>query len=358
MNISQIKKAIPVLMKHKIVPYLHGSQGVGKTQVIGQIAKSMNLPVIHLHLATQEVGDLVGLLVRGENNTVFHARPEWFPVDGKGIIFLDEFNRAPPEVLQAMLPFTLTGRIHTHELPKGWSIIAAGNYQSNAFNTTDMSDAALYSRFCHIDFLPTREEFVLFAEDRNAFSIADFIRSHPEMLEVAPKERLKMEMITPDRRSWVDFIAPLELEDSIEEIRYDIYSGIVGNVAAAAFMTHKVKEADRLKGRDILNQYSKVQDRVLAVAEQKEIRFDLLNSAVEEIFLIAEKEELKTSQIENFKQFLLDMPNELSLKVVDRLSKVLVKWKNEILNSVDFAEKYKKIKLSEKERGMLKKSCK
>ena len=216
MNITEIKKVVPVLLKNKVVPYFHGQQGIGKTQVVKQIAKENDLKLIHLHLATQDVGDLVGLLIHGENGTVKHARPEWFPAEGRGIVYLDEINRAHPDVLQAMFSFVTEGTIHRHKLPEGWAIIAAGNYQSNMFNTTEMSDAAWTSRFCHIDFQPTKEEFILFAEDKKAFSVASFIRSQPEMLQVQHKERLNMSMITPDPRSYLDAIAKLEEESSIE----------------------------------------------------------------------------------------------------------------------------------------------
>jgi MoxR-like ATPase len=159
MNIQDFKKYLPTLLKNNIVPFTWGNQGIGKTQSIAQVAAQAGIGFVHLHLATQEVGDLVGLLMIQADGTVKHARPEWFPTEGEGIIFLDELNRAHPDVIQAMFSFITSKTIHTHKLPDGWKIVAAGNYQSDQFNVTDTSDAAWMSRFCHIELQPTVQEF-------------------------------------------------------------------------------------------------------------------------------------------------------------------------------------------------------
>jgi len=332
-------------MKNEIVPFIWGPQGVGKTQVIKQLAKDMGGGFVHLHLATQEVGDLVGLLIHGKNGTVHHARPEWFPTEGQGIVFMDELNRATPDVLQAMFSFILGKTIHTHKLPPGWSIVAAGNYQTNMFNVTDTSDAAWMSRFCHIDFQPTQQEFIMYAEGLEAYSVADFIRTHPEMSEVQHKDRLNTSMITPDRRSWLDMVSRLENEFELENVRYELYSGIVGPTAAASFLSHKQKHHDKLSGRDILNRFSEVKRRILEASDPQSTRFDLLNGASEEILLMLPDMVLTDRQMGNFKDFLLTIPLEMSLKVFKRLHEVKWAQKNDILNNQKFVKLFKGKKL-------------
>lgn len=348
MNIQEVKKCTPLLLKHKVVPFFWGSQGVGKTQTMKQIARENGLDFIHLHLATQEVGDLVGLLVHGSDGTVSHARPEWFPTEGRGILFLDELNRAHPDVLQCTFSLITEGTIHRHRLPEGWAIVAAGNYQSNSFNVTDTSDAAWMSRFCHLDFIPTQEEFLVYAEGVGADSIAAFIRTQPELLETKPTERPALDLVSPDRRSWLDMIARLEDESDLESSRYEIYSGIVGKTAAARFLTFKTKEYSRLSGREVLKNYERVKEEVLKASSDKEVRFDLLNGAAEEILVYVSKKILPASEITNFQAFLLDVPLELSLKIVKSLQSNLWTQKNEILNNVDFVSRFERIKLNKK----------
>jgi hypothetical protein len=348
-TIVELNQALPVLLKHKITPFIWGAQGIGKTQTIKQYAKKHGLGFVHLHLATQEVGDLVGLLLNAEKDgTAFHTRPSWFPTEGKGIIFLDELNRATPDVLNAVFSLIVGGTIHTHKLPEGWSLVAAGNYQTNAFNVTDTSDAAFMSRFCHIDLKPSVEEFVSFVEDKSASSIASFISTHREMLEVEHKEGFNFQSITPDRRAWADMIAPLEEEESIESIRMVLYSGIVGKTAAASFLTHKKKASERLSGREILNNFTsnrELQNKINNLSDPKNTRFDLLNTAVDEILLFVTKKDLNESQMTNLKEFMIAIPLELGNVLSRKISDSSWSQKNQILNDVEFVKKFTKLKL-------------
>lgn len=346
MNILEIKQCLPVLMRNKIVPFLWGYQGVGKTQTIKQLAKENNLQFIHLHLATQEVGDLVGLLVHNADGTVKHARPEWFPTEGKGILFLDELNRAHPDVLQAMFSLITEGTIHTHKLPEGWSIVAAGNYQNSSFNVTDTSDAAWISRFCHIDFSPSVEEFLVYVESKNMDSVAAFIRTNPDMLEAKKSDKPIFDLITSDRRSMESMIGKLENELSIDNVRYELYAGIIGKTTASSFLAFKMKGYSRLSGKNILKKYETLKQEVLTISgDNKEVRFDLLNSAAEEILTYASKNKLSESEIDNFKEFLLDVPLEMGLKIVNSLHKSRWSQKNSIINDYDFVQKFKVKKL-------------
>ena len=348
MNITTFKRVLPSLLKTKVVPFLWGSQGVGKTQTVKQVAKELGIGFVHLHLATQEVGDLVGLLIKSDDDTVRHARPEWFPTEGQGILFLDELNRAHPDVLQAMFSLITEGTIHRHKLPDGWSIVAAGNYQTNQFNVTDTSDAAWLSRFCHIDFIPSKEEFVHFAESRGLSTVADFIGSRGEFLESEVKTRFDFNSVRPDRRTWGDMVGRLESESAIEEYQYEIYQGLVGPVAAAAFIQHKKHAAERVSGKQVLMDYGRVRSKIQADSDSNEARFDRLNSIVEEMLMIVEERPCTTQEMTNFKQFMLDVPLEMGLKIINRLSKSAWKQKDDIMNSPEFVDMYKKAKFKRK----------
>jgi hypothetical protein len=349
MNINQIKKVMPFLLKHNICPFFWGPQGVGKTQTMKQYCKENDLRCVALNLATQEVGDLVGLLVHNADGTVKHAAPEWFPTSGNGIIFLDEFNRAQPDVHQAMFPFIQTGTMHTHQLPPGWRVICAGNYQSDKFTVTDISDSALMSRFCHIDFTPTVEEWLMFIENKGMLELSSFIREQPLLLENRSKESDKLDtsFIKPDRRAWADKIGPLVLDEEFPaELRYETYSGIVGPTAAASFITWQAKKEKSLSLADILSNYEiKAKAKILSISRaKKESRFDLLNQPIEELFSKIENNSGFLSAanfIDNLKEFLLDLPRELSTKVFFRFGQMDNFYgKNQLLNNAEYAQKF------------------
>jgi hypothetical protein len=348
MNISEIKKALPVLLKHKIVPFLHGSQGVGKTSTIEQFGAENGLQVITLMTATQDVGDLIGLLVKDDKGGVYHARPNWFPTSGRGIIFLDELNRAPNDVLQAMFQFILKGKLHTHTLPEGWYIIAAGNYQSDKFTTTDTSDAAWMSRFCHLDFKPTVEEFLMFAEGKGLDKVASFIRAQPIMLEESSKEigSLDTSFIKPDRRAMISVGILSEDEDTPKELEYEIYSGLIGVAAAAAFISYNTKAEKSISIGKILTKYKgALRDRVVkASSSPDDMRMDLLNQPIDELIAKLEQNpKLLTSSgaLDNLKQYLIDIPRELSMKAFVSFGKVKgFHGKNELLNDKEYIKKF------------------
>ncbi len=140
------------------VPILLWSEtGLGKSSIVHQVAAEHGLLVEELRLATQETGDLIGLprsqrTVDGQGNerheTVWDP-PSWFPFDleSRGVLFLDECNRAPREIragIFSLLDTNLDRRhLHTHEFPPGWHIIAAGNPPSDREQTDELATAFL-----------------------------------------------------------------------------------------------------------------------------------------------------------------------------------------------------------------------
>lgn len=351
MDIRTFKKSLPFLIKNDISAFVWGSQGIGKTQTVSQYAKENDLELIVLHTATQDVGDLIGLLVKDEEHDVVrHSRPEWFPTSGKGIVFLDELNRAPNDVIQALFPFVTEGRLHTHILPPGWYVMGAGNYQNDRFTVTDTSDAAWLSRFCHVDFTPTTEEWIVYAESKSMAEISCFVREQPSMLELSAKDagRLDSAFIVPDRRAWMEGIGRLEQENSLDEdIKYELYSGIIGKTAAAAFLSWKKKAERSLSLTQILNKYEgNTRKRVKELSSvENEKRFDILNQPLDELFVKLElTPHLLTGDncLDNLKLYLFDIPRELSMKAFTRMAKIKdFAGKREILNDPEYVGAFK-----------------
>jgi hypothetical protein len=218
----------------------------------------------------------------------------------------------------------LEGRLHRHRLPAGWKIVVAGNYENNNFTVTSTSDDALRSRFCHIDFKPTVAEFCSFAEDQGFIEIASFIKRYPQMLETQDSENtLNTAMMKPNRRAWLDLLGPLGNEEMPYGVRLEVYGGIVGDAAALTFLTDLEKNLLVLSGREVLDKWTsvKVKDKYTKlISDPSGIRFDLLNLTVDEIMnTISDKKKLTDTQLMNFKGFLLVIPNELLLTVLDRI---------------------------------------
>ena len=86
---------------HHTPVMLWGPPGVGKSQLIGQIAQEHGVTVIDIRLSQMEPSDLRGIPFRIED-TVEWAVPYLLTNaerhGDKGILFLDEITSAPPTV--------------------------------------------------------------------------------------------------------------------------------------------------------------------------------------------------------------------------------------------------------------------
>lgn len=91
MNSEEIKVLLKSTRKANVVPLVWGDSGIGKSQTVKQFADENNLQFIDLRLGQMETGDLVGLPAREGDRTIW-LKPEWFPTEGEGVLFLDEIN--------------------------------------------------------------------------------------------------------------------------------------------------------------------------------------------------------------------------------------------------------------------------
>lgn len=109
---------------------LVGRHGIGKSKITENYFKRNGFKVVNLFLGQMsDPGDLIGLPQKNEKlgQTEF-LLPYWFPTDNQPIVlFLDELNRARPEVLQTIMDLTLNRKLAGKSLPEGSRIISAVN---------------------------------------------------------------------------------------------------------------------------------------------------------------------------------------------------------------------------------------
>ena len=86
---------------HHTPVMLWGLPGIGKSDMVRQVAERHGVPVIDLRLSQLEPSDLRGIPVRVEERVEW-AIPALLPDSARhgarGILFLDEINAAPPSV--------------------------------------------------------------------------------------------------------------------------------------------------------------------------------------------------------------------------------------------------------------------
>ncbi len=289
MIVIDTKKLIHILdmtpATHNIM--LVGRHGIGKSEILTEYFSQHGMRVVPLFLGQMsDPGDLIGLpTISNTGNTLptqeKHNKssrmefipPYWFPTDDQPIVlFLDELNRARPEILQSVMDLALNRCLAGHALPKGSRIISAIN-DGEEYQLTTL-DPALVSRFNIYEFRPTVQEWLLWAAKIGVDQrVIDFIQAEPAFLDGLPEQKAGQDTGLekyPDRRAWqrvsdvisgnLDGISHHVIE-TLTEDDLDLIAGIVGASAASRFYAF-TQGRQLLSGADILNDFAACEARL------------------------------------------------------------------------------------------------
>jgi hypothetical protein len=230
MKLSQVKTSLEVLLPTRRPVFLWGAPGVGKSQLIAQIAKDNGLSFIDARLANMDPVDLYGLPRINGDNRAHWAIPDFLPRDGQGILFLDEFVQAAPSIQNAASQLILDRRLGEYNLPDGWVVWAAGNRMTDRAATNRMP-SHLANRFIHLDVDVDLDDWVKWALNHDiATPLIGFIRFRPELLHKFDSKIDDRAFPTP--RAW-EFVSQILTQNPKKEIEYELIKGTVGEGAAA-----------------------------------------------------------------------------------------------------------------------------
>jgi MoxR-like ATPase len=212
--------------------HLWGAPGIGKSDIVRSIAKSLGWKLIEFRANLREPVDCRGIPVADLASGVTKwLVPDELPRadrDGEfGILFLDELNTASPQMQAALFQLVLERRLGDYVLPDGWTIIAAGNRVSDRAAAQRMP-TALRNRFAHIYITPDVDAWVIWANANNvAPEMVAFVRLRRELLHRMPKGD---ENAFPTPRS---LTRAAEHVDAPEDVRRDLIASHVGDDVAS-----------------------------------------------------------------------------------------------------------------------------
>ncbi len=232
MRPKNIASALKSLIPAGQPVFVWGPPGVGKSQVVTQVAEDMGVELVDIRAVLLDPVDLRGLPTIGEDKTARWIPPSFLPEAGRGVLFLDELNAAPPLVQAACYQLVLDRKVGEYELPEGWSVVAAGNRETDRAVTHRMP-SALANRFVHLDFEVHTEDWLEWA-GHQAFpnELTAFIRFRPNLLHNFDPQG--SEKAFPSPRSW-EFVGRMLSCSPPPDIEYDLVKGAVGEGAAAEF---------------------------------------------------------------------------------------------------------------------------
>ena len=298
-NTEELKTILDITPSEQNI-MLVGRHGIGKSQILTKYFEERCMKVVVLFLGQMsDPGDLIGLPTKNEDTgkTDFMP-PYWFPTDDKPIVlFLDELNRARPEIIQTIMDLALNRKLAGRKLPEGSRIISAVN-DGEEYQLTDL-DPALVSRFNIYNFMPTAEEWLLWASSHGLDQrVIDFIQDSQYFLDGDDVSKNGGDTAlekSPDRRAWhkvSDCI--LHIKD-LTDIHKRLIAGIVGAQAASKF-TAFVSNNKIVTGKDVLLHFAKSK-ALLAKYQTHQ-----LSAVNESIFRFLETNELKSREEESAKK--------------------------------------------------------
>lgn len=177
---------------------LWGAPGIGKSSIVVDVVKQHGLRLVDLRLSQLAPTDLRGLPV-AENGVSRWYPPEFLPTDGKGVLFLDEINMAPPAMQGIAQQLILDRQVGSYRVPDGWFIWAAGNRKSDRAAVFEMP-SALANRFIHLDLVPDFDSFKAWGLRAGlSEQILAFLAFRPTLLHQIDTQRPAW----PSPRSWV-----------------------------------------------------------------------------------------------------------------------------------------------------------
>ena len=215
---------------------LWGPPGVGKSQIIAQIARDHGVPLIDVRLSQMEPTDLRGIPFRNGDRVEWSVPallPDATRHGPSGILFLDEITSAPPTVTAAAYQLILDRRLGEYRAPEGWVIFAAGNRYGDR-GVTYVMPTPLANRFTHYEVEPNLEDWVAWAHSAAIDSrVIAFLRFRPELL--FDFDLAHNPVAFPSPRSWEYAHRALAKFDANPELLLDAVQACVGPAAGVEF---------------------------------------------------------------------------------------------------------------------------
>jgi len=327
MNISQLKRLLRLARQAGITLFVWGWHGIGKSEVVRQVAEEDGLGYFDLRCATQEIGDLVGLPLISDDGFTTWSPPAWFPTEeGKGgYIAVEELPRASLEVRQALFQFVLDRRLHTHLLPDSWAIVCLSNPPTEEYELWGL-DPALMDRFLHVKLFPEKWEWIRYAHQKGKEGeeldpgIIEYVSiSPPEVLGLGLKD-FPLE-VHPTPRSWSMLGRMLKVMGCAEganlDLLQEVASGLLGEEVARGFYQWYLVRFPKepIPAGPILRSFPLVQEELQE--QLQEGRYDLLRVSISRLAALLRHYELEGMELtaeeeENLQRFVLSLPAEIA----------------------------------------------
>ncbi len=308
MKANKITQTLRALFAQRLPIFLWGSPGIGKSSIVKQVADDLKVDFIDLRLTLLDPTDLKGIPFFDKDlHQAVWAPPSFLPrdPDSTGILFLDEINAAPPSVQASAYQLVLDRQVGEYRLPDGWSIVAAGNNESDRGVVYRMP-SPLANRFVHLNMEVDFEEWKAWAYKVGIDPrIIGFLGYKPDLLFQFDSNEAQKAFATPRSWEYVDRI--LRTSPDLDTL-FETISGAVSPQVATEFLSF-------LKVLDQLPPIEKVLNgEMKEVAHESQLLIALISSLTSRL-----KHHPDSDQISHILRFSYTLPSEFAVMLLKEL---------------------------------------
>jgi hypothetical protein len=254
----QARKSLLKAFKTRRPLFLWGPPGIGKSELVADLAEELGGHMIDLRLGQMEPTDIRGIPFYNKDlGKMDWAPPVELPDEELAsqypvvVLFLDEMNSAAPSVQSAAYQLILNRRVGKYRLPDNVVMVAAGNRESDKGVTYRMP-TPLANRFLHqemkVDFASYQEWAVKNNIHKDVVGYLSFSKQDLQDFDAKSASRA---FATP--RTWTFVSELLQDDDGDDDTLMNLIAGTIGEGLAVKFMAHR-KIAGRMpRPEDILS---------------------------------------------------------------------------------------------------------
>ena len=186
MNIKNAKELLMKTIPAGLPILIKGAPGVGKTDVVTQVAKKLKYDLITVIPAIADPTDAKGFPGKVDGHYEWQLCGDAYRITKakkKTIVFIDDLGQAPAVVQAAFMQWILLRRIGEHDVPDCVVFVAATNRRQDKAGVTSILEP-VKSRFATIiELEPDADEWIEWAFDHDMpAELIGFINFRPALL--------------------------------------------------------------------------------------------------------------------------------------------------------------------------------
>lgn len=340
---------------NRIPFYLEGKPGIGKTEIVRQVADDLRIGFVNFSITHHTRNSLLGLpvITNSENGKYTeYTMSEIIAAvvertkngQQEGILLLDEFNCASETIMPTMLSFLQTRNIGKYELPEGWCIVLCGNPKEFNKSARDF-DAVILDRVRKMNVEYDLQDFLEYARQNDFHPcVVEYLSAHSQYFYRCNMEHGMKEVVTC--RGWENLSCAMKAYEMLGQIidKKLIYQYLKSEEVVHSFYNFYWMTLEAMNPKDLLEiMQKKNMKRHIEKANGRTFQYrwnmvEMLGNHLEECARKGEKKSVVSKKIENVLLFFSNLSDSETLtekifyfiNSTPLLLEVLCKVKNEI----------------------------